>query len=286
MNARRLPPSCRLYVLVAATAAVALVLRRGPSEWWHLLHWNLANLTLTAGAWFHGKLYPRRSDISSDGRLFSYFALKGGAQPPWPDAYCAVSKVPWLEALVAWKTGGTWTGSCEFSQGGELRISACVEEKPFLGNYPGSYFTDPMHTDWAKRDVWNEVKRGWRFAAQNDPMVAVVPAQANLVLRRERPTPGGEVMLGLIHQGVDFRKPGIEGVQLEYFLQDRPGDVVPLAEAAWADWDPQGRLLMATRDGELVVFECRGTQLSRVWSEDLRHQTPNPQPAPAWAGRW
>jgi hypothetical protein len=286
MNAQRLSPACRLYVLVAATAEVALVLRRGPSEWWHLLHWNLASLTLTPGAWFHGNLYPRRSDISSDGRLFSYFALKGPGHPSWPDAYCAVSKVPWLEALVAWKTGGTWTGSCEFSQVGELHICACIEKEPFYGNYPGSYLTGPMHTDWPRRDVWNEVKRGWRFAAQDDPMVAAVPGQPNLVLRRERPIPSGGVTLGLIHQGVDFRKPGIEGAQLEYFLQDGTGDIVPLAEAAWADWDHQGRLLMATRNGELAVCECRGIQLSRVWSEDLRDRTPNPQPAPAWAGRW
>ena len=27
------------------------------------------------GAWFHGTIYPRRSEISGDGRLFAYFAL-------------------------------------------------------------------------------------------------------------------------------------------------------------------------------------------------------------------
>jgi hypothetical protein len=286
MNGPRLTPACRLYVLVAQQADVALVVRRGPSDWWHLLHWDLAKLTLTPGAWFHGNIYPRRSDISPDGRLFAYFAHKGGAHSQWPDAYCAVSKAPWLEALVAWKTGGTWTWGCQFSQKGELRICACVEEKPFHGSYPGSILIGSMNTDWPKRDVWNEVKRGWHFAEPDDPMVASVPAQPNLVVRREQPAASGGVTLGLIHQGVDFRRPGIEGVQLEYFLQDMPGDVAPLPEAAWADWDHQGRLLMANRDGELAVCECRGTRLTRVWSQDLRDQTPNPQPAPEWAGRW
>jgi hypothetical protein len=286
MNRQPLPPACRLYVLVAAQAEVALVLRRGPSGWWHLLHWDLARLSLTSGAWFHGNLYPRRSDISADGKLFGYFALKGDAKSQWPDAYCAVSKVPWLEALVAWKTCGTWTWGCQFSQNGELRICACTEERPFHGNYPGSFSIGPMNTDWPKRDVWNEVKRGWCFAAQDDPMVATRPAQPNLVLRREQPPPGGGVTLGLIHQGVDFRQPGIEGVQLEYFLQDGPGDVAPLGEAAWADWDHQGRLLMATRDGQLAVCKCQGTRLSRVWSEELRDRTPNPEPAPVWASCW
>ena len=100
-------------------------------------------------------------------------SVVGAAHSSWPDAYCAATKVPWLEALVAWKTGGTRTGSCEFSQDRELHICACIEDKPFYGNSRGSYLTGPMHTDWRKRDVWNEVKRGWRFAAQDDPMVAL-----------------------------------------------------------------------------------------------------------------
>src|SRR3974390_1274716 len=102
------PPACRLYVLVATKAEVALVLRRGPTRWWHLLLWDLTSLTLTPGAWFRGNLYPRRSDISPDGRLVGYFAHKVCPPSNWPDAYCAISKAPWLEALVAWKTCGTW----------------------------------------------------------------------------------------------------------------------------------------------------------------------------------
>src|SRR5689334_5714692 len=69
--------ACRHYVVTAAQARTALVLRRGPTRWWHLLQWDLAQLTLTPGAWFHGTLYPRRCDISPDGRLFGYFAMKG-----------------------------------------------------------------------------------------------------------------------------------------------------------------------------------------------------------------
>jgi hypothetical protein len=78
MNGQRVPPAGRLYVLVAAKADVALVLRRGPSDWWHLLHWDLAGLTLTPGAWFHGDLYARRCDISPDGRLYPFCAHNAG----------------------------------------------------------------------------------------------------------------------------------------------------------------------------------------------------------------
>ena len=279
-------PAGRLYVLVAAESQSALVLRRGPSDWWHLLRWDLATLTLTPGAWFHGTLYPRRCDISADGKLFAYFARKSSSHPEWPESYCAVSKLPWLEALVAWKTGGTWTGSCEFSPSGDLSISACIETAPFHGTYPRKYSMAPMHTDWTKRDVWNELKRGWHYAAADDPMVASIHGKPNLVLRHRQPASTGGLTLGLIHRGVDFGQPGIEGVQLEYFLQDGPQDVIPINDAAWADWDHQGRLLMATRDGGLTVYACKGTRLRPVWSEVLRDETPNPQPAPEWAGHW
>jgi hypothetical protein len=35
---------CRLYVLPAARAPIALVLRRGPTQWWHLLQWDLSRM--------------------------------------------------------------------------------------------------------------------------------------------------------------------------------------------------------------------------------------------------
>ncbi|MBZ5578708.1 MAG: hypothetical protein LAP40_19270 [Acidobacteriia bacterium] len=276
--------ACRLYGLVAAKAPVALVLRRGPSDWWHLLQWDLNALTLTPGAWFHGTLYPRRCGISPDGRFFGYFALKV-TRSEWPDAYFAVSRAPWLEALAAWETLGTWTWGCEFSESGDLQIQSCLGEKPFHGEYPRSWSCAAISTDWPKRDVWNELKRGWKLAGAEDGVAAHVPGEPNLTLWHEQPG-GSGVRLGLIHRGVDFRRPGMEGVQLEYFLQERPTDVTPMPEVVWADWDHQGRLLVATSEGRLEVHERHGSKRTRVWSEDLTDRTPDPQPAPEWASRW
>lgn len=272
--------------MVAAGAPAAVVLRRGPTGWWHLLHWDLARLTLTGGAWFHGTLYPRRCDISPDGRLLGYFARKANAAgPPWPGTYFAVSRPPWLEALAAWETCGTWTWGCQFSADGALAICACLRDQPFHGSYPRPVAILPMRVDWPQRDLWNEVKRGWQCAGEGDPAAALA-APPDLVMRREPPGGGGGVTLGLLHRGVDFAHGGMEGVQVEYFLQHQPGDVTPLAAAAWADWDHQGRLLMATREGTLEVLQRDGARFQRIWSEDLRGLTPQPEPAPAWAGRW
>jgi hypothetical protein len=280
-------PACRLYVLVAAGAPSALVLRRGPTAWWHLLHWDLATLALTPGAWFRGNLYPRRCDISSDGRLFGYFAMKAAhGTPQWPGTYFAVSKTPWLESLCAWETCGTWTWGCQFAPDGNLGIKACVNTEPFHGSYPHPVSAGGMSTDWVKRDLWNELKRGWQPVPLEDPLAACVPGNPTMVLRRAQPAGDGRFKLGVIHQGVDFRRGGMEGVQLEYFLQDGPEDVTPLPQAVWADWDHQGRLLIATRQGGLEVCDCESTRLNPIWSEDLRGLSPDPQPAPAWAARW
>jgi hypothetical protein len=75
------PP--RLHVLPAADSAV--VIRRGPSRWWHILRWRLDAPGVEPGAWFCGKLYPRRSAVSADGKLLGYYAL-AGKPPPW-DSY-------------------------------------------------------------------------------------------------------------------------------------------------------------------------------------------------------
>ena len=276
-------PPCRLYVLVATHAPLALVVRRGPSRWWHLLKWDLERLTLEPGAWLAGTLYPRRSDISPDGRLFGYFALRG-SPPPW-DTYFAVSKAPWLTALAAWRTGGTWTGGCQFFGDGRLAIGGCMDTQPFHGHYPKAV-VGGMSADWVRRDLQNEFKRGWQAcpADPDDPRRAHLPATARsaFLIRRPRPADDGAALV-LAHAGVDFRRAGIEGVQVHYLLEESAGRIAPLPEAAWADWDRAGRLLVATREGALGIREPRGDGWREIWSQDLRGITPQPIEAPAWA---
>jgi hypothetical protein len=279
-------PPCRLYVLVATHAPVALVLRRGPSTWWHLLKWDLERLSLESGAWFAGTLYPRRSDISPDGQLFGYFALRS-SPPPW-DTYFAVSKAPWLTALAAWRTGGTWTGGCQFFGDGRLAIAGCMDTQPFHGYYPKAV-VGGMSTDWVGRDLQNELKRGWQPCADDtgDPYREYLTATARSAFLIRRPQPNRQdTALILGHAGVDFRQSAIEGVQLQYLLEESAGRITPLPEAAWADWDHAGRLLVATRDGAVCIREVRGDVWQETWSQDLRGLTPAPTAAPAWAQQW
>ncbi|GAA0999942.1 hypothetical protein GCM10009555_101830 [Acrocarpospora macrocephala] len=274
-------PPCRLYVLVATAAPVALIMRRGPSSWWHLLEWDLRLPEVRPGAWFRGTLYPRRCDISPDGKLLGYFAF-GDGQPPW-DAYFAVSKAPWLTALAAWRTYGTWTGGCEFAADNSLTISASMEKQPFHGSHPYDAVVQGLTTDWTYRDLQNEYKRGWSpLEGAADRM----PPELREAVLIGRIQPGGDRALVLAHTGTDFQQHGIEGVQVSYLREEDDGTLTPLPEAAWADWDSEGRLLMATRDGEVKIIERQSGAWTQTWSQDLRDLIPDPAPSPAWAQTW
>ncbi|MEU6409119.1 hypothetical protein [Microbispora sp. NPDC046933] len=256
------PPSCRLYVLLAAAAPTALIMRRGPSAWWHLLTWDLQAGEVSSGAWLRGTLYPGRSAISPDGKLLGYFAL-GHGRHPW-DTYFAVSKTPWLTALAAWHTHGTWTGGCEFAADNSLTISASMDSRPFHGRYPyGATVGSRTH----RQNAWRPL------AGEAEP---IPPSLRSAVLLR-RVQPDGEHALVAARTG---------GARPHYLREEAGGGYTPLPEAAWADWDRRGRLLMATHQGVVKIVERRSGAWAETWSRDLSGLTPDPAPSPSWARAW
>jgi len=59
---------------------------------------------------------PSGATSLPDGRWLAYFTLRGSARPDWPagDTYIAISRLPWVKALAAWSTCGTWTRGVHF----------------------------------------------------------------------------------------------------------------------------------------------------------------------------
>jgi hypothetical protein len=276
------PP--RLHVLPAADSAV--VIRRGPSRWWHILRWRLDPPEVEPGAWFRGQLYPRRCAVSADGTLLGYFALTG-RPAPW-DSYLAVSKVPWLHALAAWHQGSTWHWGCEFLSDGRFCTGEAEPTPPGSGVYPAGLARRPglaaiAHPDrWRARDVQRELRDGWteHEPARDGQSVAGAP----LVLRRPGPN-DGRTALRLMHHGHDYARHGVEGADIHYALE-RDGDLSVLPETAWADWDRRGRILIATVAGELRIAEVTPAGIETVWRHDLAQLQPNPARAPESALRW
>jgi len=104
----------RLYVIPARNEPVALILRRGPSDWYHLIQWETRRDVFTHGAWIRGRIYEERCDLSPDGKLFIYFVRATPSDPSYTHAWTAVSRVPWLFALTLWPQGTTYFGGGTF----------------------------------------------------------------------------------------------------------------------------------------------------------------------------
>jgi hypothetical protein len=135
-------PAARLHVILARKAPVGVIFRRGSSKWVHIVQWNTDSDTFEYGQWFHGQMYPRRSDLSPNGKLLVYFCAKWSkrrieeaelmldkeragdlthdlrlllkrkpkVRTEYTYAWTAVSKPPYLTALGLWPKGDCWHG--------------------------------------------------------------------------------------------------------------------------------------------------------------------------------
>ncbi len=129
--------SARLFVIVARDAPVALILRRGPSKWYHLIRWRMDKDAFEPGAWFRGRIYEEKCDLSPDGTLMVTFCHGGRYRPGYTDSWTAVSRAPWLHALALWPWGTTYGGGGRFIDNRTLilRTSVPVETHP---DHPGN----------------------------------------------------------------------------------------------------------------------------------------------------
>jgi hypothetical protein len=130
-------PPPRLFVIFAAEASEAVIFRRGPAQWYHVIRWNTARDEFYPGAWIRGRIYPECCDLSPNGELLLYFIHQGRRLgTSYTHAYNAISRAPWLEALGLWSQGTTYGGGGRFTdnRSATLRCSP-VEAHP---EHPGS----------------------------------------------------------------------------------------------------------------------------------------------------
>lgn len=272
----QVPP--RIYCIPATKAPLVAVFRRGPTNWSHVGRWNLGERRYEPGAWLRGRIFPRRSDLSPDGRFLCYFAHKPGATWEHGDAYVAVSKLPWLTALHAFRTCGTWTRGYYFTEDerGENPEDARLPIPYGLRSAPAVQFA-------------SERRRGWEEAAdspQRDPSDAWDQRRNARIQKRQ---PGGDRLLcveSLGWAGGEFGvDQAVDGLRVAYWLE-ADGGIQLLHHLQWADWDREGRLLAATRSGRLQVWNFDGDGSQVLYDEDLTLSEPEPAPAPEWAKRW
>jgi hypothetical protein len=87
------------------------------------------------------------------------------------------------------------------------------------------------------------------------------------------------------HGGEFGVEQAVDGLRVRYSLESE-GDLELLEDVQWADWDREGRLLVATRSGRLQIRSPRSGGHDVVFDADLAELTPEPTPAPASAANW
>lgn len=175
-------PPARLFVVMAAVAKVAVVIRRGPTSWANLTLWDTARDVFTDGAWFRGRIFAEKCDLSPDGELFVYAAHKGSRLgSSYTDSWTAVSRPPWLHALALWPMGTTYGGGGRFTANRQLMLRGAGPAHPKhpprgleIVSGAAEYQTSTEaveHADWAGRDHRHRLvyaARGCLFVRSGD----------------------------------------------------------------------------------------------------------------------
>lgn len=100
----------RLHILLAREAKIGLVVRRGPAKSVCTMLWNRTHDTFKLGQWMRGRIYERRCDLSPDGMHFIYFAMNGRWQSETKGSWTAISRAPYLKAIILFAKGDCWHG--------------------------------------------------------------------------------------------------------------------------------------------------------------------------------
>lgn len=102
-------------------------------------------------------------------------------------------------------------------------------------------------------------------------------------MERVRPLSGGETRLMVSGYFAAFRSG--RGSEPVYEIVD-DGKTQRLGGAQRADWDPEGRLLVATTDCRLQIRDVADRQMSVRSEVDLSTLSPESSPPPDEAYRW
>lgn len=275
----------RIFGIPATRAPVVAVLTRGPTEWAHVGRWDLERGTFESGAWLHGVLYPQRCDLSPDGRWLAYFTHHPSAQWELGWTYEAISRLPWLTALAAWATDGTWSHGIEFTEDAD-------RWEP----------SDPDHGDVAPlrgrfgllhRRVYAfpvERGRGWAETADSPPRDQEHDfwderRAERLVMEKARPT-DPEVRLTVRGFYAAFRTALPGRPHDADYVVDWGEESHALERVQWADWDERGRLLAATTEDRLRILDGPPDAMRVIEEVDLGWLSPDPKPAPPEASSW
>ena len=280
---------CRLYVILAREAPVAVIFRRGPSKRVQVIRWDTATDTFTPGQWFHGRIYEKRGDLSPDGEYLIYFAQKYNIRTLWDEEYTyswtAISRLPYLTALALWPKGDAWDGGGLFLTRNQVwlnhppeRMEPHRDHRPqgleIIGNERTLGEDDPILLRRLVRDGWRHTQQArGEFLNYNQGFVTYAPD----ILRKQNPFGWQKLTLTNTLSGFTRRT--------DYSVRYAEGQEYRLNDAVWADWDQRGRLVYA-RSGKLFAATFGDDGLEEQELADFNANQPDTLAAPEWAKKW
>jgi hypothetical protein len=255
------PAPARLSVILAAEAPVAVILRRGPSEWVRCIRWDTARDLFELGQWFRGGIGP--ASLSPNGEFMAYWGAKSWP-PREPRAWTAISRPPYLTALAFWPYSFGWDA------GGRFIDDRTFERTYWEENCPKENNEKPP----PPRRLLKIVAAPRASRRQDSmPVLPDVVVDRHWVIRREwKRTKKSEQGKGLYH--------------IRYMLTDNGHDTDVLATAEWAGVDHRKRLVFAASGRILAAARRMNGSLDVTILADLNDMTPDPEPSPAWAQSW
>lgn len=264
----RRPPSTTLFIYPASSSPLALIIRRGPSKWWHFLLWNRNTGVVKPGSWLNGMVYPHRCDLSPKGDAMLLLAYRGAKTPVTWTALCSP---PNVSAEVFWQHksanfgGGFFDGripaawinlvpghmEVDVRQERDYEFGYLEPEQPFFGSAE----------ERLRRDGWKRIRTGrWQKLCPKKKQALL------LDLEESRDANAKQCPL------FDF--------PLIYSL--KTGDQENQLEGVtWAGWNTRGELTLSM-DGKLFVADPASPRetLRLVFDlTGLKHPVRQPLPA-------
>lgn len=165
----------KIHILTRPNVNTALVIVMKSKKATGFFELNFLNNTVTEGQWIQGKIYPRRCDLSENGKHIIYFAAKFHIRNG-PTTWTAVSKFPYFKALDFYDKGDTYNGGGLFLSTNEYLLNETYEQKELYKNSSfivkrgklnnvllddeteGLYFPKLIRDGWKDKGENNEVR--------------------------------------------------------------------------------------------------------------------------------
>lgn len=299
MTMKESKSSVRLYAILARKAPVAVVFRRGPSKQVMLLLWHTDTDTFDEGQWLKGRIYERRCDLSPSGKRLVYFAASYKA--PYR-SWTAISKPPFLTAIVLWPKGDAWGGGGLFKNEREIMLNHRSDEMTLgdgfklpkeinvtlLGEHSDRGEDSPIIDQRLMRDGWSLLQRGKHIEYKiGSPLwIGFDPPE---IWTKASPKKDKSYELHEVTSGLHERD-GSWYVTEHIIVDKGSQNTISLGRTNWADWCSNGDLLFA-KDGRIyrLGFD-KGGQLMPVEDAkqliDLNDRKFEAKEAPPEARSW